>query len=26
MDQQVKGSHNYYKHAAIQIKLHFGVE
>jgi hypothetical protein len=26
MDQQVKGSHNYYKHAAIQIKLHFGVK
>ena len=26
MDQQVKGSHNYYKHAAIQIRLHFGLE
>jgi len=26
MDQQVKASHNYYKHAAIQIRLHFGVE
>jgi hypothetical protein len=26
MDQQVKASHNYYKHAAIQIKLHFGIE
>ena len=26
MDQQVKGSHNYYKHAAIQIRLHFGIE
>ena len=26
MDQQVKGSHNYYRHAAIQIRLHFGLE
>jgi hypothetical protein len=26
MDQRVKGSHNYYKHAAIQIREHFGVE
>jgi len=26
MDQQVKATHNYYKHAAIQIKLHFGLE
>jgi len=26
MDQQVKASHNYYKHAAIQIRLHFGIE
>ena len=26
MDQQVKASHSYYKHAAIQIKLHFGLE
>ena len=26
MDQQVKGSLNYYKHAAIQIRLHFGLE
>ena len=26
LDQQVKGSHNYYKHAAIQIRLHFGLE
>jgi len=26
MDQQVNGSHNYYKHAAIQIRLHFGIE
>jgi hypothetical protein len=26
MDQQVKSSHNYYKPAAIQIRLHFGVK
>jgi hypothetical protein len=26
MDQQVKGQHNYYKHASIQVMLHFGVQ
>jgi hypothetical protein len=26
MDEKTKGSHNYYKHAAIQVKQHFGVE
>lgn len=26
MDQHAKASHNYYKHAAIQIRLHFGVK
>jgi hypothetical protein len=24
MDEKTKGAHNYYKHAAIQIKQHFG--
>jgi len=26
MDQQVKGQHNYYKHASIQVLLHFGIQ
>ena len=26
MDEKTKGNHNYYKHAAIQIKKHFGSE
>ena len=26
MDQQVKGQHNYYKHASIQVMLHFGLQ
>ena len=26
MDEKTKGSHNYYKHAALEIKKHFGVE
>ena len=26
MDQQVKGQHNYYKHASIQVMLHFGIQ
>ena len=26
MDDAVNGNHNYYRHAAVQIKEHFGVE
>lgn len=26
MDEKTKGSHNYYKHAALEIKKHFGVK
>ena len=26
MDEKTKGNHNYYKHAALEIKRHFGVE
>jgi len=26
MDENTKGHHNYYKHAALEIKKHFGVE
>ena len=26
MDDAVNGNHNYYRHAAVQIKQHFGVE
>jgi hypothetical protein len=26
MDEKTKGNHNYYRHAAIEIKKHFGVE
>jgi hypothetical protein len=25
MDEKTKGNHNYYRHAAIEIKKHFGV-
>ena len=26
MDEKTKGNHNYYKHAALEIKKHFGEE
>ena len=26
MDQQVKGQHNYYRHASLQVMLHFGIQ
>ena len=26
MDEKTKGNHNYYKHAALEVKKHFGVE
>ena len=26
MDEKTNGNHNYYKHAAIEIKRHFGAE
>ena len=26
MDAEVNGNHNYYRHAAVQIEEHFGVE
>ena len=26
MDNKTRGSHNYYKHAALEIKQHLGVE
>ncbi len=26
MDEKTNGNHNYYKHAALEIKRHFGVD
>ena len=26
MDEKTDGNHNYYKHAALEIKRHFGVD
>lgn len=26
MDEKTKGNHNYYKHAALEVKKHFGVK
>jgi hypothetical protein len=26
MDEKTQGNHNYYRHAAIEVKKHFGVE
>ena len=26
MDEKTNGNHNYYKHAALEVKKHFGVE